>query len=207
LPISRSVILWLCLGCACSATVCPRKRPWNEAYLFQSNDLWKDQKLARWTPWLELLPHTRRRELRPETDYSFPFIAQGLADVIAAGGHGAIGAHGQQHGIGSQWEVWLEASALGPMGALEVASQGGAWFLGMQQDLGSIEPGKLADLIVLNSNPLENIRNTADIQYVMKDGRLYDGMSLDQVWPEKKAFGVPYWADPAASQMDDRPLR
>jgi len=41
----------------------------------------------------------------------------------------------------------------------------------------------------------------------MKDGRLYDGMSLDQVWPEKKAFGVPYWADPAASQMDDRPLR
>jgi Tol biopolymer transport system component/imidazolonepropionase-like amidohydrolase len=195
-------------GIAYSATIIVGGAgPWNEEYLFQSSDLWKDPKLARWTPWLELLPHTRRRELRPETDYSFPFISQGLADVIAAGGHGAIGAHGQQHGIGSQWEIWLQASALGPMGALEVASQGGAWFLGMQQDLGSIENGKLADLIVLNSNPLDNIRNTADIQFVMKGGRLYDGESLDQVWPDKKAFGVPYWADPTATQTDDRPLR
>jgi len=181
--------------------------PWNEDYLFQDSDLWKDQKLARWTPWLELLPHTRRRQLRPITDYSFPFIAQGVADIIAAGGHGAIGGHGQQHGIGSQWEVWLEASALGPMGALEVASLGGAWFLGMQQDLGSIEVGKLADLIVLNSNPLDDIRNTADMKFVMKGGRMYDGMTLDQVWPEKKPFGTPYWANPIATQSDDRPLR
>ena len=180
--------------------------PWNEDFLFQSSDLWKDKKLTRWTPWLELLPHTRRRTLRPETDYSFPLIAQGLADVIAAGGHGAIGAHGQQHGIGSQWEIWLESSALGPMGALEVASQGGAWFLGMQQDLGSIEVGKLADLIVLNSNPLENIRNTADIHFVIKGGRVYDGMTLDQVWPDKEPFGEPYWADTHASRSDDRSL-
>jgi Tol biopolymer transport system component len=181
--------------------------PWNEQYFFQSSDLWKDKKLARWTPWLELLPQTRRRELRPDTDYSFPLLAQGVADVVAAGGHSAIGGHGQQHGIGSQWEVWAAASAFGPMGALEVASSDGAWFLGMQKDLGSIETGKLADLVVLNSNPLEDIHNTADIEFVMKGGRLYDGTTLDQTWPEKKPFGEPYWANPDATQTDDRPLR
>jgi Tol biopolymer transport system component len=181
--------------------------PWSQDYFFQSSDLWKDKKLARWTPWLELLPQTRRRELRPDTDYSFPLLAQGVADVVAAGGHGAIGGHGQQHGIGSQWEIWATASATGPMGALEIASLDGAWFLGMQQDLGSIEVGKIADLVILNSNPLDNIRNTADIQSVMKGGRLYDGMTLDQSWPDKKPFGDPYWANPAASQTDTRTLR
>jgi Tol biopolymer transport system component len=181
--------------------------PWNEEYFFQSSDLWKDAKLARWTPWLELLPHTRRRTLRPETDYSFPMIAQALADIIAAGGHGAIGGHGQQHGIGSQWEVWMAASALGPMGALEVASRDGAWFLGMEQDLGTLEAGKLADLLVLNANPLDDIHNTNDIQFVMKGGVLYDGNTLDQTWPEEKSFGEYYWANPDASRTDVRPLQ
>ena len=178
--------------------------PWNEEYFFQASDLWKDQKLARWTPWLELIPHTRRRTLRPETDYSFPIISQTLADIIAAGGHGAIGGHGQQHGIGSQWEVWMAASALGPMGALEVASRDGAWFLGMEQDLGSIETGKLADLLVLNANPLDDIHNTNDIQFVMKGGRLYDSNTLDEVWPDKKPFGNYYWANPDATRSDVR---
>jgi Tol biopolymer transport system component len=181
--------------------------PWTQEYFFQSSDLWKDPKLARWTPWLELIPQSRRREWRPETDYSFGLVAQGVADVVAAGGHGAIGGHGQQHGIGSQWEVWATASATGPMGALEIASLDGAWFLGMQKDLGSIETGKLADLVILNSNPLENIRNTADIALVMKGGRLYDGMTLDQTWPEKKRFGDPYWSNPEASRTDVRALR
>jgi hypothetical protein len=181
--------------------------PWNEEYFFQASDLWKDQKLARWTPWLELIPHTRRRTLRPETDYSFPLISQSLADIIANGGHGAIGAHGQQHGIGSQWEVWMAASALGPMGALEVASRDGAWFLGMEQDLGSIETGKLADLLVLNANPLDDIHNTNDIQFVMKGGVLYDANTLDETWPDKKPFGEYYWANPAATRTDALPLR
>ena len=180
--------------------------PWNEEYFFQRSTLWKDPKLARWTPWLELIPHTRRVTERPETDYSFPLISQGLADIIANGGHGAIGGHGQQHGIGTQWEVWMAASALGPMGALEVASLDGAWFLGMQKDLGSIETGKLADLLILNSNPLADIHNTMDIQSVIKGGILFDGTTLDELWPEKKPFGEPYWANPDATRTDVRTI-
>ena len=80
------------------------------------------------------------------------------------------------------------ASALGPMGALEVSTLHGAHFIGAEIDLGSISAGKLADLVVLNSNPLARIRNTADIKYVMKSGVLYDAGSLDQLWPKRKPF-------------------
>lgn len=180
--------------------------PWDEEYFFQQSDVWKDKKQRRWMPWLELVPHARRRILRPVTDYDYPLTAQGLADIIAEGGHGAIGGHGQQHGLGSHWEVWMYASAMGPMQALEVATLGGAHFIGIDKDVGSIAVGKLADLIVLNSNPLEDIHNTLDMLYVMKAGRLYEADSLNEVWPDRKPFGNYYWVVPEALQSDDRPV-
>jgi hypothetical protein len=179
---------------------------WNEEYWFQESDLWKNEKLRRFLPWQWLLQHTRRRMLRPETDYGFPLLAQGMADIIAAGGYGTMGGHGQQHGLGDHWEVWMGASALGPMGALEVATLHGAHSLGMEKDLGSIEVGKLADFVVLNSNQLENIRNTADIAYTMKGGTLYDASTMDEIWPQQKPFGKRYWANPDAERSDDRNL-
>lgn len=166
--------------------------PWNEEYFYQESEIWKDDKLRRWTPWHSLFPHAMRRTLRPKTDYSFPIIAQGVADIIREGGYGTIGSHGNQDGIGSQWEVWMMASALGPMGALETASLHGAHFLGLDNDLGSIRPGKLADLLVLNGNPLENIRATADIKFVMKSGTLYDATTLDEIWPQVRSYPGDY---------------
>lgn len=179
---------------------------WNEDYFFQETDVWKDVKQRSWLPWKQLVAHSRRRMLRPATDYSFPLLAQGLADIIAEGGYGAVGGHGEQHGIGSHWEVWMAASALGPMGALEVASLHGAHFLGVEKDLGSLAVGKLADLMVLNSNPLDNIRNTTDIQYVMKGGVLYDAATLDEIWPLSKPFGPHYWVNEEVLRSDDRPV-
>ena len=180
--------------------------PWNEEYFLQQSDVWRDPKQRRWLSWRQLIPHTRRRVLRPDTDYSYPMLAQGVADIIAEGGYGAVGAHAQQNGIGTHWEVWMLASALGPMGALEVASVHGAHFIGRSADLGTIEEGKLADLLVLNSNPLDDIRNTTDIEYVMKGGTLYEGDTLDEVWPEQKPFGNYYWVDPDALRSGNRPV-
>jgi len=179
--------------------------PWNEEYFYQSKDWFKDEKLLRWTPWREIVPHARTRMLRPDTSYSFPFIAQALADVMANGGHGALGGHGQQNGIGTQWELWMYADVMGAQGALELGTMEGARYLGMDKDLGSITAGKLADLVILNKNPLEDIHNSSEIHAVMKGGILYDGETLDELWPEKKPFGEYYWAFPAAVQNDDRP--
>jgi Tol biopolymer transport system component len=177
---------------------------WNVEYWFQQSDVWKDAKQRRWFPWRALVPQTRVRWLRPETDYNYPLVAQAMADIIAEGGHGAMGSHGEHHGLASHWEVWMGASALGNQGALEVASLGGARFLGADKDLGSIEVGKLADMMVLNSNPLDNIRNTTDMAYVMKGGKLYDAMSLDEIWPKAVPFGPYYWVNADALQQNTK---
>jgi len=179
---------------------------WSIEYFFQSSDVWKDAKQRRWFPWRMLIPQTRVRWLRPETDYAYPLIAQAMADVIAEGGNGALGSHGEHHGLDAHWEVWMEASALGNMGTLETASLGGARFLGADQDIGSLEVGKLADLMVLNANPLEDIHNTLKMQYVMKGGTLYDAETLDQVWPKAVKWGSYYWVNPDVLQMNDKPV-
>lgn len=180
--------------------------PWNEEYFWQESPIWKDFKQARWIPWRQLIPHTRRFIMRPETDYSKDIMAQSIADLIAAGGYGAVGSHGQQLGLGSHWDVWIAAKAAGNMAALEMASMHGAIFLGLEDDLGSISVGKLADLMVLNGNPLDNIRNTADIRYVMKAGTLYDALSLDELWPKVQKYGDYYWYVPEMYQMNDKPV-
>ncbi|GAB1343821.1 amidohydrolase family protein [Gemmatimonas sp.] len=178
--------------------------PWSIEYWFQESDVWKDAKQRKWFPWRALVPHTRVRTLRPATDYSFPFIAQAMADIIAEGGWGALGSHGEHHGLAPHWELWMGATALGNHGALEVATMHGARFLGADRDLGSISVGKLADLIVLNGNPLENIRATADAAFVMKGGVLYDAMSLDQTWPKAVPFGPTYWQNGDAQQQNTK---
>lgn len=178
--------------------------PWSIEYFFQESDVWKDAKQRKWFPWRALVPHARVRTLRPATDYAFPFIAQAMADIIAEGGWGALGSHGEHHGLAPHWELWMGASALGNHGAIEVATMHGARFLGAQQDLGSITVGKLADLLVLNGNPLENIKATADAAMVMKGGVLYDAMSLDQLWPKAVPFGPTYWVNDAMLQQNTK---
>ena len=177
---------------------------WNEEYWWNESEVWKDEKARRWLPWRALVPNTRRPVNRPDSDYSFPLVAQGMADIIAEGGYGAIGSHGQQHGIGSHWEIWMAAAGTGNHGALDVATRQGAYFLGAQDDIGSIEVGKLADLNILNSNPLDNIRSTSDIHYVMKGGVLYEADTLDEVWPTQTPFGPNYWMDDVIYRSGDR---
>jgi len=176
--------------------------PWGEEYWFQQGRVWEDPKMQAWLPWRELIPHTRRPTVRPETDYANAVLVEGLVDVIRAGGYGALGTHGQQPGLGPHWDLWTNAMAAGPMGALEISTLHGAIFLGLEDDLGSIREGKRGDLLVLNGNPLTDIRATADIRYVMKDGVLHDADTLDEVWPRPRPFGPRYWTDPAMYKRD-----
>jgi cytosine/adenosine deaminase-related metal-dependent hydrolase len=92
------------------------------------------------------------------------------------------------------------------MGALELASREGAYFLGMLDDLGTLEIGKLADFMVLNSNPLDDIRNTTDIEFVVQGGIVRQATTLDEVWPLQRPYGLYPWIDEASLRSDDRPI-
>ncbi len=168
--------------------------PAGDGYWRARTDLDRDPKTAYFTPADILTRQARRRELIVDEDYNFPAIARGVRDVVRAGGRAGLGSHGQQDGIGAQWELWmLQSGDMTPMEVLRIATIYGAESIGFGKDLGSLEVGKLADLVVLNSNPLENIRNSNDIQFVMKNGELYEGKTLDRVWPSARKFPKPYW--------------
>jgi cytosine/adenosine deaminase-related metal-dependent hydrolase len=98
------------------------------------------------------------------------------------------------------------ASAAGNARALEFATRHGAHALGFDEDLGAIAPGRIADLIVLDRNPLDDIRNTVALRYVMKGGVLFSADTLDELWPEVRPFGPKWWRNDVLFTSDDRSL-
>jgi Tol biopolymer transport system component len=168
--------------------------PWAENYFYESTDPHTDPKLRRFTPHEELDSTVLRRPWFHPQEYAFPMAAKALADIAKAGGKIGLGGHGQRQGVQCHWEMWAIASGgMAPHDVLEVATINGAEAIGFQKDLGSLEAGKLADLLVLDRNPLENIRNTTAIRYVMKNGELYEAETLDQIWPVQKKLPRQYW--------------
>lgn len=159
----------------------------------QLQDLRADAKYRRFIPTATLERTLAGLQQLPKPAFSFPIIAEGLADIVRAGGHGTLGEHGEQPGIGTHWELWAYSEALTPLEALKVATIDGAYFIGLERETGSLAKGKLADLVVLNADPLRDIRNSADIAYVMKAGRLYDDETLTELWPTQRKYGPIPW--------------
>jgi len=171
--------------------------PWAENYWYENTNVIDDPKLNRFTPRHELEKKALRRPgWWAPSAWSFPLFAAQAAKIVAAGGRVGLGSHGQLQGLGAQWEIWNIASGGMPRhDVLRVATIFGAEAIGLGKYVGSLEPGKFADLQVLDANPLDDIRNTNTIRYVMKNGRLYDGNTLAEIWPRQKDVARLWWQE------------
>ncbi len=168
--------------------------PPSENYYFETTDVHDNPKVRRFIPHNVIDAKTTRITWYRKDEYNYPSLAKSAAEIAAAGGKVCVGGHGEFQGLSFHWELWsLQSGGMSNMEALRAATLNGAEAIGLAEDLGSIEPGKLADLVVLDRDPLRDIHNTTAIQYVMKNGELFDGNTLDEIWPQKKPLPKMYW--------------
>lgn len=155
-----------------------------ENYWYQETEVWKDERLLRFVPRSIVDPRARRRTMAPLDEYHHLDLARGAAEVVRRGGLVQVGAHGQMQGIGVHWEIWMfEQGGMTAYEALRAATWMGAKALGLEAEIGTLEPGKLADLIVVEGDPLTDLRRTREVRNTMVGGRLYDARTLAEIAP------------------------
>lgn len=153
--------------------------PWGEEYWYQHEDVWANERLQRFVPRFVLDPRSRRRPMYPEEEFNTLRSSGICKDLIDAGGTVQIGAHGQLAGLAAHWELEMFIQGgMTPHEALRSGTLHGAQYVGLDGDLGSIEVGKLADLIVCEGDALEDVARTRDLRYTVLNGRVYDAGTL-----------------------------
>ena len=166
-----------------------------ENQFYRDVEVHADPKLTRFLPHEELDRRTLRRNiLAHPNQYAVKDLAKAGKKILDLGGNVALGAHGQLQGLGAHWELWmLHSGGLTNHEALRVATMNGAEAIGQRRHVGSLEVGKFADLQVLDRNPLEDIRNSTSISYVMINGRMYETETMAEKWPRQRTLPVQWW--------------
>jgi len=174
-----------------------------EHYWYARTDVWKHPLLSKYVPKSVLEPRAVRRITAPEEDFNILQVARTANDMAKAGVKASIGAHGQREGLGAHWEMWMFAlGGMTPLEALRTATLNPAQVLGMDKDLGSLEAGKLADVVVIDGDVLKDIRQSDRVVQVMQNGRLFDTATMNQVGPGTRSKArKPFFFEGAASNV------
>ncbi|HMP98656.1 MAG TPA: amidohydrolase family protein, partial [Cyclobacteriaceae bacterium] len=154
-----------------------------EYYYYQKSNVWENERLLTYTPRAIIDSRSRHRTMVPDAEYDngHILVSKDCKALTDAGVKINLGAHGQLQGLGAHWEMWMFAQGgMTNLEALRAATLNGAEYLGMQEQIGSLKVGKLADLVVLEKNPLENIENSNSVIFTMVNGRLYDAASMNE---------------------------
>lgn len=167
-----------------------------EYYWYQTTNLWENEFLLKYYPRSEIDARARHRTMAPMEEYDNGHIltSRSLKALVDRDVKVCVGGHGQLQGLGVHWEMWmLQQGGMTNYEALRAATIHGAEYIGMEADLGSLEPGKLADLVVLDKNPLEDIQNSQHTKYTMVNGRLYDVHTMNEIGNYDVPRGKFYW--------------
>jgi imidazolonepropionase-like amidohydrolase len=129
----------------------------------QKTELREQYRGRYWTTWRKIM---------------LPVNQENIARIVQAGGIAALGTD-QSSGPAAHREMQLLVQAgLTPLQVITIATGNAAVFLGKADVLGTVEPTKLADLVLLNADPTTDIERTRDIAFVMKNGEIVDESRL-----------------------------
>jgi imidazolonepropionase-like amidohydrolase len=158
-----------------------------EHYWYARTDVWKHPLLSKYVPKSVLEPRAVRRETAPEEDFNIFNVARTATELQRAGVPVNIGAHGQREGLAAHWEIWMLArGGMTPLEAIRAATLNGAKYLGMDRDIGSLEVGKLADLIIIDADVTRDIEKTDRITHVMQNGRVFEAATMNEAGASPK---------------------
>lgn len=167
-----------------------------EYYWYQKTNVWENTKLLQFTPRGIIDSRSRYRMMAPDEDYENDHIltSKAVKSLSDSGVKVNMGAHGQLQGMGAHWELWsINQGGMSNIETLKTATINAANYIGAGKDIGSLEQGKLADILVLDKNPLENIQNSNTIRYTIANGRMYDTETMNEVGNEAKKRSPFYW--------------
>lgn len=177
-----------------------------EYYWYQNTDVWEKDRLLRFTPRNVIDQRARHRTMIPDEEYEngHILVSKSLKSLTDKGVKVNMGSHGQIQGIGAHWEMWMLAQGgMTPMEVIRASTMNGAEYIGLGKQIGSIEEGKLADIIVLDENPLDDIQNTETVRYTMVDGRLFEAETMKEIGHGAKEWDEFWWAGDSHAPIFD----